>query len=848
MRSNDKYTKVSTLAVLDGSNHSVFTIAPSSGSDMRNTLGKHQFSDPRSMSALEGSIFVSDYGAGTIFESSNSKDWVDIRSQSSGFWSSIVNTVSTALNYNRATAYFFPQMTHPQSALPFGDFIYVLDKDKLYAYLMGKDKLVPLSYKTALTFAPERILVDQTADQLLFFGPSVQDSTNWPLLVPMTVEVDATEDVSASLAALYRYLWDQGYLPTVSLTFPCQGMSGKICEDPACIVDSGRGLLPKTNVVMEHLLCDMNSSFCSKNRYKKFKPGQSLLIPDVPFEPLLSTETGTFDGNTTIQSYVQQLVPDKNLLMSINDGSIRRLNPNRSVSMDSTPSKGISLTLPVQHNRYYLAIARSELFSNDSGLARLVRQYPSLSIRPYGTSSRASAQNSSTQEIAALDSVQVAAAEKTVLKNIGYKDDRAVKYGRATDVSILIAEPSLDCQHPAFFGSAQDDRAFSGQQCNPVEEATTPSFIPWSDSASRHGTCVASIIGARSAPYGPGLAPGAELTQINITDIDSSTLQRFYKKETQPFIVNVSSGDVRVTAYNTWRHLLTTPLVDEEVLFVAAADNDDNLLSDKDKFPALLAREFPNLISVGALDSTGKDIWEDTANHQGSNTGEKVELLAPGDAVPCAIEVAQGQALYSRSPGTSFAAPLVSAVAALLLEKRLSPGEVKARLLATADPLTTQRLGQPLALFGRLNIDYALLNPKVSHFEFEQQGNVVHLDADVLDDSEIKFKNPMAPMPAWTPISFDEVLAIRSSGRNANDEALYRLVRFDSSKRSVELSDRVLLDGCLQAQSRKNGDTYLFTFGAGCPAAGQQPDQSKVINGLQVLIAPTLGAMRFRKN
>jgi hypothetical protein len=152
-----------------------------------------------------------------------------------------------------------------------------------------------------------------------------------------------------------------------------------------------------------------------------------------------------------------------------------------------------------------------------------------------------------------------------------------------------------------------------------------------------------------------------------------------------------------------------------------------------------------------------------------------------------------------------------------------------------------------LALFGTLNIDNALSNPKTSHFSFLQQGTAFQLDADILDESRLSYRDPKAALPVDTPIAADDILSIRSAGADASGQHLFRLVWFDQHSNEAEVG-QFYLNGCLQVQDRQTGDPYVFSFGGGCPAAGLLSDQTKVITELQLLIAPTLGAARFRKS
>lgn len=875
LRGNAKLTRSSSLAIIDANTRSVVVLAPYSANNyFDSAISIYKFRDPRSISQFNSNLLVADPGAGTLFQGSTSRserNWFDIRAV---FTPSFLPTSYA----DKLTGMFFPTMTHPESASGYSDFIYVIDAHKLYTYLPAKNRLIPLTYTKVPSVNPQRAIVNTATGELVLVGRSVRDYRALPIIVPMTVEVGPFGDASTPLAALYEYLWQRGTLPVTSVSLPTKTASGELCDNAACLIERVRYLLPKTNKMVETLLCQLNPTLCSYNKMRTLSSGTAIVIPDVPFEPYLYPEIRKFDGKTTIRSVVNQMIVDQSLLQRVNDGYLRDLNPKSSLTLDSVPPNDMEVRLPAQHNIYYLSVEKSEITSSNSGIAELVKDYPSLSIRPYGSSSASaarsssqvntSAQPTSTQavapssspvqtavtqvpsqaEIGVHDPKELAPLEETVLGNMRFSQANASKYGRANDVPVLIAEGDLDCQHPAFFASGRDNRAFMGPQCATPEPASTPSFVDWTPTTTtdlHHGTCVASIVAGRSPtiPYGLSLASGADLTILDVNSIALQSLQDRYSLERQPSVVNISNGTTVVTADHTWRNLLAQPLVRDYFVFVASAGNDLDSLEHTQNFPAVLARDYPNLISVGALDKTGKDIWRESSG-VGSNYGSRVEILAPGESVPCAIEVSQGQAVYSAPSATSFAAPLVSSVGALLLDKKLTPTEVKARILATADPMANDSL----SLFGKLNVDYALLDPKMSHFSFQQQGVAAYLDADIVGGSEIRFEDLDSGAPVWQPLSIKELLSIRKMRTDPSGNIVYRLVLFNSSSPNggtIDLKKHVLLDGCLQVQSRYTGDKYIFAFTNGCDTS-QLPDQNKVIPGVDLLVAPTLGGSTFR--
>lgn len=139
--------------------------------------------------------------------------------------------------------------------------------------------------------------------------------------------------------------------------------------------------------------------------------------------------------------------------------------------------------------------------------------------------------------------------------------------------------------------------------------------------------------------------------------------------------------------------------VDHGIIIVAAAGNTGQLGTAR-AFPAA----FDGVISVGASNQFD-------AGDAVSQFGAKVDVGAPGAGLialdPSRYDALRGmetQVYSTPISGTSFAAPIVSGVVALMIEQQarfglppLTPAEVKQRLIETADPpaasLPDPRLG-----------------------------------------------------------------------------------------------------------------------------------------------------------
>ncbi|MEM1177374.1 MAG: S8/S53 family peptidase [Acidobacteriota bacterium] len=117
-----------------------------------------------------------------------------------------------------------------------------------------------------------------------------------------------------------------------------------------------------------------------------------------------------------------------------------------------------------------------------------------------------------------------------------------------------------------------------------------------------------------------------------------------------------------------------------QVAVVVAAGNDQRTVAS-----GHWLRQHQNVILVGALNHRGDDLW--IHGPHGTATGDAVDLYAPGEN----IEAFEGPSSIRLLTGTSFAAPMVSGVVAMMqnLEPTLYPAAVRAILVATADPIQT---------------------------------------------------------------------------------------------------------------------------------------------------------------
>ena len=186
-----------------------------------------------------------------------------------------------------------------------------------------------------------------------------------------------------------------------------------------------------------------------------------------------------------------------------------------------------------------------------------------------------------------------------------------------------------------------------------------------------HGTRVAGLVAA-SGPEGYiGVAPGAEIVPLKITDSRSvkiSAVCRAIYSGIDDFgcrVLNLSLGVQ--TQYESLREAAAYAEA-RGVVLVSAVGNGGTAAV---YYPAA----YDTVIGVGAVDRTGSVYAR--SNHNGS-----VLLTAPGVEVRCPA----GQGGYTTGTGTSFAVPQVSGAAAVLLsvDPSLDPARIRQLLSLTA--------------------------------------------------------------------------------------------------------------------------------------------------------------------
>jgi serine protease AprX len=276
-------------------------------------------------------------------------------------------------------------------------------------------------------------------------------------------------------------------------------------------------------------------------------------------------------------------------------------------------------------------------------------------------------------------------------------------------VGVAVIDTGIDGDLPDFAGADGASRVIASA-------VTTPAATTAADTYG-HGTHVAGIIagnGDMRASDDPaqgkyiGIAPGANLVSIKASDDDGNATVldviyglQFAVDHKDEFGIRVVNLSLESTVPGSYR---TDPLdaaVESAyfsgILVVAAAGNRGPSAGAGDYAPS----NDPFALSVGALDDQGTADRSDDSFTEWSSAGQtqdgfsKPEIGAPGAHIVSTLAPASAftglcpscvvDDAYIRAGGTSMAAPVVSGVAALLLQEHpdWTPDQVKSTLIAT---------------------------------------------------------------------------------------------------------------------------------------------------------------------
>ena len=275
-----------------------------------------------------------------------------------------------------------------------------------------------------------------------------------------------------------------------------------------------------------------------------------------------------------------------------------------------------------------------------------------------------------------------------------FNTERVWAISRGAGVSIAVLDTGVDVGHQQLTGS----NIASGADFANGNGSGSGRF-----DCDGHGTAVAALIGAEKVQgVGfQGLAHGATVLPVAVTpEYDEGNPDRTpVNPDKLASAINWATGqgakviNISVTLYEDHEQVrnAVAEAIDNDIVVVASVGNlgvkanpEQGIEASPGPIPYPAAYE--GVVGVNAVDWTGRPL--DT-----SPWGDYVDLAAPGDQI---LSANRGGGHIGVS-GSGFAAPFVSATAALVRSKwpDLSASEVVRRLFATASPAggTEEKVG-----------------------------------------------------------------------------------------------------------------------------------------------------------
>jgi serine protease len=292
---------------------------------------------------------------------------------------------------------------------------------------------------------------------------------------------------------------------------------------------------------------------------------------------------------------------------------------------------------------------------------------------------------------AASDSVR---AGEWPLKMLDVAD--AWNYASGAGVTVAVIDSGVDATHEDLTG-----------QVLPGLDLVDPQDDGDTDLVG-HGTTVAAIIAGRGDDSAgvEGIAPKAKILPVRVLDQENRYDDALIVARGVRWAVDHGARVINLSLGGNGSSAALAAALDyafaKDVVVVACTGNTSASTSPEVWYPA---RE-PGVIAVAGMEKDGTDLWS------GSITGPETVVTAPATQI-----VGARPGGYWKVQGTSFAAPMVSATAALIRSRwpTMSAAEVINRIIRTAKDLGAPGR-DPVYGFGMVNPTAALTQdvPSVS--------------------------------------------------------------------------------------------------------------------------------------
>ena len=290
--------------------------------------------------------------------------------------------------------------------------------------------------------------------------------------------------------------------------------------------------------------------------------------------------------------------------------------------------------------------------------------------------------------------------EQWAIEKIQLDDAWIMEHG-SSEIKVGILDTGIDCDH------ADLNDNINSSLCHTYENELN---FPVLEDHCNHGTPIAGIIGAEG-DNGIGISGVCQditMISVKITNGSKKTLNSDIIDDAIRYAEVENVDILNMSFAGNYNETILNALEDFTGLIVSSSGNNGkNLDIDPSNcYPACY--ELNNIISVGAS-NINDNIWSNYDSNgvlvAKSNYGAtKVDLFAPGDN----IYSTSYDGGYSSFSGTSFVAPYVTGVAALLksYDSTLTPLEIKQIILSTVDVIP--QLDGLCVTGGRLNAYKAL--------------------------------------------------------------------------------------------------------------------------------------------
>jgi serine protease len=248
---------------------------------------------------------------------------------------------------------------------------------------------------------------------------------------------------------------------------------------------------------------------------------------------------------------------------------------------------------------------------------------------------------------------------------------KAWNYASGAGVTVAVIDSGVDSRHPDLVG-----------QVLPGLDLVDPKGDGDTDLVG-HGTTVSAIIAGRGDDNSGvvGIAPKARILPVRVLDEENRYDDAIIVAKAVRWAVDHGAGVINLSLGGSGTSEALAAALDyafaKDVVVVACTGNTGASPDNEVWYPA---RE-PGVLAVAGLERDGRQLWS------GSITGRDTVVAAPATD----LVGARSGGGYWRVQGTSFAAPMVAATAALVRSRwpDMPAGEVVNRIIQTARDLGT---------------------------------------------------------------------------------------------------------------------------------------------------------------